>query len=434
MRITKISVKGLFGMFDHEIPLNQESRITIVHGPNGVGKTVLMRMVQGFFKYEYGYFVSIPFEWLTIHLENRSITVACERAGAHYTLSIKHSDRVAEVSESLRLSIAHPDEIKKAVKDHFPKLERIDWPSGSYWLLNDPTLGMFPSNRNGVPIEEAVNLKDLLDSNTELHRSLYGEKPEWLSRIRTEAATVLIDTQRLHGAVLYGSDVRDLASYTETLSIGETHNVHLPFSTLAIESLLFRFDRFFDEHLAEFFHEQEKQRRLIELANMVSEVGEYEISNLLHSAADTAVGDQENEEYYQEMMLFVDLINERFLFKKLYFGMDDFGEDEFGVGEPTFAIYSPGNGRPLPFVKLSSGEQHLMILYYQLIFEIEPDTLVMIDEPELSMNVVWQRNFLKDLQRIIELRKFDVLIATHSPQIIHDKWDWMVPLGEPVDD
>ena len=58
----------------------------------------------------------------------------------------------------------------------------------------------------------------------------------------------------------------------------------------------------------------------------------------------------------------------------------------------------------------------------------------MIDEPELSMNVVWQRNFLKDLQRIIELRNFDVLIATHSPQIIHDKWDWMVALGEKMDD
>ena len=75
-----------------------------------------------------------------------------------------------------------------------------------------------------------------------------------------------------------------------------------------------------------------------------------------------------------------------------------------------------------------------LFLYNQLFFEVEPDTLVMIDEPELSMNVVWQRNFLKDLQRIIELRKFDVLIATHSPQIIHDKWDWMVPLGEKVDD
>ena len=55
MRITKISVKGLFGMFDHEIPLNQESRITIVHGPNGVGKTVLMELVHSLFHYEYEY-------------------------------------------------------------------------------------------------------------------------------------------------------------------------------------------------------------------------------------------------------------------------------------------------------------------------------------------------------------------------------------------
>ena len=45
MRITNISVKGLFGMFDHEIPLNQESRITIVHGPNGVGKTILIHLI-----------------------------------------------------------------------------------------------------------------------------------------------------------------------------------------------------------------------------------------------------------------------------------------------------------------------------------------------------------------------------------------------------
>ena len=70
------------------------------------------------------------------------------------------------------------------------------------------------------------------------------------------------------------------------------------------------------------------------------------------------------------------------------------------------------------------------MLYFQLLFETAPDTLVMIDEPELSMNVVWQRNFLKDLERIIELRQFDVLIATHSPEVIYDKWDWTVPFGE----
>ena len=58
----------------------------------------------------------------------------------------------------------------------------------------------------------------------------------------------------------------------------------------------------------------------------------------------------------------------------------------------------------------------------------------MIDEPEISLNVVWQRRFLDDLERIVELRDFDVLIATHSPQIISDKWDWMVALGESESD
>ncbi len=167
---------------------------------------------------------------------------------------------------------------------------------------------------------------------------------------------------------------------------------------------------------------------------MVSEVDENEISSQLHSAADKLVSDHENQKHYREMMLFVEIINERFLFKGFYIGMDDFGEDEYGIGKPIASFYSEGSGRGLPMSQLSSGEQHLLLLYYQLLFEIEPDTLVMIDEPELSMNVVWQRNFLKDLQRIIELRKFDVLIATHSPQIIHDKWDWVVHLGEKVDD
>ncbi len=121
------------------------------------------------------------------------------------------------------------------------------------------------------------------------------------------------------------------------------------------------------------------------------------------------------------MFDFFNFINERILFKRMTYTHE-------GI------VFLSDGGQEVPIWTLSSGEQHLLMLYYKLLFEIEPDTLVMIDEPELSMNVVWQRNFLKDLQRITELRKFDVLIATHSPQIIHDKWDWMVPLGAKVDD
>ena len=123
----------------------------------------------------------------------------------------------------------------------------------------------------------------------------------------------------------------------------------------------------------------------------------------------------------RELLLFVDIINERILFKSLI------------IRDATYKFIAD-DGNEVPISALSSGEQQLLVLYYQLLFEIEPDTLVMIDEPELSMNVVWQRNFLKDLQRIVELRQFDVLIATHSPEVIYDKWDWTVALGEKVDD
>ena len=45
MRVKKIGVKGLFGVFDHEIPLENVDRVTIILGPNGFGKTVMLRMV-----------------------------------------------------------------------------------------------------------------------------------------------------------------------------------------------------------------------------------------------------------------------------------------------------------------------------------------------------------------------------------------------------
>jgi len=50
MRIKKITVKKLFGMFCHEIPLNMDDHITIIHGPNGIGKTILLKMLNALFR------------------------------------------------------------------------------------------------------------------------------------------------------------------------------------------------------------------------------------------------------------------------------------------------------------------------------------------------------------------------------------------------
>lgn len=81
---------------------------------------------------------------------------------------------------------------------------------------------------------------------------------------------------------------------------------------------------------------------------------------------------------------------------------------------------------------LSSGEQHEVVLLYELLFKVSEKSLVLIDEPEISLHIVWQKEFLKDLLEIIKIRNFDVLIATHSPSIIDENWDLTVELEKPT--
>ncbi|MDM8551762.1 AAA family ATPase [Desulfobacterales bacterium HSG2] len=93
------------------------------------------------------------------------------------------------------------------------------------------------------------------------------------------------------------------------------------------------------------------------------------------------------------------------------------------VSKEEGLVFKTSDDRLLSPADLSSGEQHEIILLYELLFKVQPDSLILIDEPEISLHVGWQHQFLQDLQRITEISPFDVLVATHSPQIIHDRWD-----------
>jgi predicted ATPase len=70
---------------------------------------------------------------------------------------------------------------------------------------------------------------------------------------------------------------------------------------------------------------------------------------------------------------------------------------------------------------------------YDLLFRVEPDTLVMIDEPELSLHVIWQKAFIADLLAIVQTVGFDVLLATHSPFIAGERNDLMIALPSTED-
>lgn len=117
--------------------------------------------------------------------------------------------------------------------------------------------------------------------------------------------------------------------------------------------------------------------------------------------------------------LFRELLNRRFLYKQVR------------IDKSQGLVFKTESGQQLPPTSLSTGEQHEVVILYQLLFLTQPDSLVLIDEPEISLHVAWQKPFLSDLARIAQLSKVDFLIATHSPQIISNRWDLTVELKSP---
>lgn len=70
---------------------------------------------------------------------------------------------------------------------------------------------------------------------------------------------------------------------------------------------------------------------------------------------------------------------------------------------------------PLELSVLSSGEKQVVAIFSHLYLDNAQDQIVVIDEPELSLSVPWQKRFLPD---ILESGKCGFIIAvTHSPFI-----------------
>lgn len=75
--------------------------------------------------------------------------------------------------------------------------------------------------------------------------------------------------------------------------------------------------------------------------------------------------------------------------------------------------------------QLSSGEQQMLVLAYQILFRTAPGTLLLIDEPELSLHVLWLTTLVDDLTEMGEHQQLSFMLATHSPTLVGDRADLM---------
>lgn len=83
----------------------------------------------------------------------------------------------------------------------------------------------------------------------------------------------------------------------------------------------------------------------------------------------------------------------------------------------------------LSFDQLSSGERHIVLMNYDILFDVSDDALVLIDEPELSFHLEWQGQFMTNLEELEEVRGgLQFIICTHAPEMFSYEWDLSVDL------
>jgi predicted ATP-binding protein involved in virulence len=396
MRLTKVRVTKLFGLFDHEIPLNREERITIIHGPNGFGKTIVLRMTAALISGLNALFLEVPFEAFTIEYDDgRRLMVE----------PVASEPGVSELQGRLRFSLCSPSG---------PESE---------FLLS------LPKRSHPGPRPPGQKLQ---------------RRPEWLGKVRAESPEVrLIRTQRLDNEEFD----EDLGSPVVSGPTVEAYSKELAAQiqqTLAAYAARSQdLDRTFPARLlsqtsAEPLTAEELRKRLNDLEQkrvLLTNLGFLDAEHGLSQAPTQAIETKRDvlsvyvadmgqklsvfDEMAEKILLFTRIINDRFLFKRLEVHRD-LG---FVFTSDTEARLEPSD--------LSSGEQHELILLYELLFKLRKNALVLIDEPEISLHVAWQEKFLGDLMDVVKLSEIDVVIATHSPEIIGEHWDLTVELKGP---
>ncbi|MBQ5051054.1 Predicted ATP-binding protein involved in virulence [Klebsiella pneumoniae] len=76
-------------------------------------------------------------------------------------------------------------------------------------------------------------------------------------------------------------------------------------------------------------------------------------------------------------------------------------------------------GNPIIINKMSSGELNLLLLMFKINGEICDNSIIMIDEPEISLHPAWQKKIVPELTKCFSKYKgCHFIIATHSPQVV----------------
>lgn len=450
-KLLKFSVENLYGLYNHCIEFSSNSEnICILHGPNGVGKTALLRCIDYLFSSDFGSLSKVPFSRINVDLDSGYSVVVLRLGAVLSDLASRNMNHLAKLEVSIYLND------KSLAKHTFstPRLrsEKLNYSSIYDDLTSEGNMlrQRLINQLNNIEVarvesgifngEEAVTVVAGGGKNKKrLGASYIKDFLKCLSvhfvetnRLYRQNTNVKISNSNIassHMVLTVQECAKDL-----TIRIGTVLKDYGVKSQLLDQSFP---QRFISESLSSMGVEEIKDKLSLigKKLKDLRTIGLLDVDSV--QAFDIEALDFVDENKIEVMSLYVrDSESKLRVFDSLLSRVQlllwsietKFRNKKVFLSKGRGFYVKLDSGDELPLDALSSGEQHELVLMYELLFKVPAGTLVLVDEPELSLHVSWQKAFLPELISIAKEVGFTAIVATHSPFIVGDRYDLMIAL------
>ena len=426
IRVKSIHAKRLFGMYDHDVVLKEE-RTTIVFGRNGVGKTVMFKLTHAILSGEMAAMLDLlryPYIEFKVVLSDGGVVVA------------ERNDR--EIASQAELLVDEGVAIrnKPKVTDQVRLTYRpVSGDSKSYTINEGVFTKLASRLERRLPFHQVSPDRWRDDETGEVMNALevvarWGELGD-----DDDVSMSVREWRGLVGNLLPQSLLIQAQRLIRVGRSSDRHYLRPEGTTIRDTVLAYSADlkSRIDQTLAQYGREAQRldqtyPQRLLQQASAQAGEGLMEQGDI---SASLQTMKQQQAEYQalgilgeqpQEMGPNQDALLTTDVYRAAMSVYVRDAQEKLKIDPKTHDLVvesTHGHVQQLSVNALSSGEQHQLVLAYDLLFRTQPNTLVLLDEPELSLHVEWQERFLEDLKAVIDVVGFDALLATHSPYIIN---------------
>jgi ABC-type cobalamin/Fe3+-siderophores transport system ATPase subunit len=437
MMLRELVVEDLFGEFTHPIPFKTQDGLTLLHGPNGVGKTMTLRALDDLFNKRFHALRGLPLRALHVEFDNGDrLQVSKAKPDGHQVVILEF--------------ILNPKAGRSHTWTYKPSKAGMEIPLSAIDELIPELARTAPRSWTLLSTGETLDLDEVLDRfSNRLPVGFTRDKdtPDWLNEVLSRVPVYFIQADRLSThernvrrqlgsreysyvptVTVYAGELsqriqRTLASYADS---SQTLDSTFPARLLQPDSFV---DVPTDEEIRERYAKQAERRNRYVRTGLLDAGDQLQLPDRpLNNQVELRVLDTYLKDVDLKLDRLDDLAGKLELFLSIINGK--FRRKEIRVDREHGLVARTSAGQKLELTSLSSGEQQEIVLAYGLLFRERPGTLILLDEPELSLHVSWQLDLIPDLLKIADVAKLEFLIATHSPQIVNDRWDLTVQLSD----